>query len=64
MRVTLIGASKDQATNEAMKKVALASLNGIDPTILRHKQEFFDVLLQRKPHSIAELVEVVDSYAD
>lgn len=63
-RVSLIGASKDQPHNDEMKTLAFSSLGDIDPAILRHKEKFFDLLLQRKPHSIVELLEVIDSFTD
>jgi hypothetical protein len=64
MRASLIGTSKDQAHNDQLKELAFSTLQGIDPTILRHKDQFFDLLLQRKPHSIVELLEVIDSFTD
>jgi len=63
-RASLIGASKDQGHNDEMKALAFSSLRDIDPTILRNKEKFFDLLLQRKPHSIVEVLEVIDSFTD
>lgn len=65
MRVTLVGASRNEQHNDEMLELARSAVADIDPALLptSQRQAFFDALLKARPATIVQLLEFMDRTA-
>jgi hypothetical protein len=60
MRVTLVGASKNQQNNEQMRQLAYSAIQDIDSGVLPRKAEIFQELMSKKPGNVAAVVDLLN----
>ncbi len=56
MRGSLVGASKNQQTNDEMKQLAYSAIKDIDESVLRQKEEFFNKMMENRPNNVEEVM--------
>lgn len=62
MRASLVGTSKDQEHNAELQRIGFTAIKEVDPTILNDKPGFYKALLEQKPMSVVDVLDVIDSF--
>lgn len=61
MRASLVGASKEAASNQEMERIGFSALADVDPSILPNKDAIYQALLTHKPRAVVEVMQLLDS---
>jgi hypothetical protein len=62
LRGSLVGASRDPAANEEMKRLAASAVDSIDRSVISDRKSLAQEILLRRPQSVDEVLEVLETW--